>query len=51
MRSPGERQMKFLPLIFRNLGRNRRRTLLTIVSIAVSIFIFAALMSLPAVVN
>jgi putative ABC transport system permease protein len=43
--------MKFLPLVLRNLGRNRRRTLLTIVSIAVSIFIFAALMSLPAVVN
>jgi putative ABC transport system permease protein len=43
--------VKFLPLVFRNLGRNRRRTFLTIVSIAVSIFIFAALMSLPAVVN
>jgi putative ABC transport system permease protein len=43
--------MKFLPLLLRNLGRNRRRTLLTMVSIAVSIFIFAALMSLPAVVN
>jgi putative ABC transport system permease protein len=43
--------VKFLPLILRNLGRNQRRTALTIVSIAVSIFIFAALMSLPAVVN
>jgi putative ABC transport system permease protein len=49
--SRGVQRVKFLPLIFRNLGRNRRRTLLTIVSIAVSIFIFAALMSLPAVVN
>jgi putative ABC transport system permease protein len=43
--------LKFLPIILRNLARNRRRTTLTILSIAVSIFIFAALMSLPAVVN
>jgi putative ABC transport system permease protein len=43
--------LKFLPIILRNLARNRRRTILTVVSIAVSIFIFAALMSLPAVVN
>ncbi|HUY39296.1 MAG TPA: ABC transporter permease [Candidatus Binataceae bacterium] len=43
--------MKFLPLIFRNLLRNRRRTLLTVLSIGVSIFIFAALISLPAVVD
>jgi putative ABC transport system permease protein len=45
------RAQKFLPLILRNLGRNPRRTILTVISIAVSIFIFAALMSLPAVVN
>jgi putative ABC transport system permease protein len=43
--------MKYLPLIFRNLLRNRRRTLLTVLSIGVSIFIFAALISLPAVVS
>lgn len=43
--------MKFLSIVLRNLGRNRRRTILTIISIAVSVFIFAALMSLPAVVN
>jgi putative ABC transport system permease protein len=43
--------MKYLPLIFRNLLRNRRRTLLTVLSIGVSIFIFAALISLPAVVD
>jgi putative ABC transport system permease protein len=43
--------MKFLPLVVRNLLRNRRRTLLTIFSIAVSVFIFAALMSLPGVVS
>ena len=43
--------MKYLPLIFRNLTRNRRRTLLSTISIAISMFIFAALMSLPAVVR
>lgn len=43
--------MKFLPIVFRNLLRNRRRTILTVLSIALSIFMFAALMSLPAVVN
>ena len=35
----------------RNCLRSRRRTLLTVLSIAVSIFIFSALMSLPALVN
>ncbi len=43
--------MKHLPLIVRNLLRNRRRTLLTVLSMGVSVFIFAALVSLPAVVN
>ena len=43
--------MKYLPLIFRNLFRNRRRTILSVLSIAVSMFIFSALMSLPAVVR
>jgi len=43
--------MKYLPLIFRNLLRNRRRTVLSIISIAISMFIFAALMTLPAVVR
>ncbi|MGO9603288.1 MAG: ABC transporter permease [Candidatus Binataceae bacterium] len=43
--------MKFLPLILRNLFRNRRRTLLTVLSIAVSVFMFVALMSLPGLVN
>ena len=42
--------MRFLPLILRNLGRNKRRTVLTVLSIAVSLFIFATLMSLPGVV-
>jgi len=41
--------MKFLPLIVRNLLRNRRRTILSMLSIAVSTVIFAGLMSVPAV--
>jgi putative ABC transport system permease protein len=41
--------MKFVPLIIRNLLRNRRRTILSLLSIAVSTLIFAALMSVPAV--
>ncbi len=41
--------MKFVPLIIRNLLRNRRRTILSVLSIAVSTFIFAGLMSVPAV--
>jgi putative ABC transport system permease protein len=41
--------MKFFPLIIRNLLRNRRRTILSVLSIAVSTLIFAALMSVPAV--
>ncbi len=43
--------MKYLPLIFRNLLRNRRRTILSILSIGISMFIFSALMSLPSVVR
>jgi len=43
--------MKLMPFILRNLLRNKRRTLLTLVSVAVSLFIFAALMSMPEVVN
>ncbi len=43
--------MKFLPLVVRNLFRSRRRTILTVASIAISIFVFAALMSLPGVVD
>jgi putative ABC transport system permease protein len=41
--------MKFVPLIIRNLLRNRRRTILSVLSIAVSTVIFAGLMSVPAV--
>ena len=43
--------MKLLPLVLRNLLRSRRRTLLTILSIAVSVFMFGALMSLPTLVE
>jgi len=39
--------VKFVRLIVRNLARNRRRNLLTLFSIAFSLFIFSALMSVP----
>ncbi|MFZ0659727.1 MAG: ABC transporter permease [Candidatus Binataceae bacterium] len=45
------RSLKFVRLIVRNFARNRRRTILTIFSIAVSMFIFAALFSLPSFVD
>jgi putative ABC transport system permease protein len=35
--------MKFLPLILANLGRHKRRTLLTIASVALALFLFASL--------
>lgn len=47
--SPRGRRLKYLPLIVRNLARNRRRNILTALSIAVSLFIFSALTSLPRV--
>lgn len=43
--------MKYAGLILKNLLRNRRRTLLTMISIAVSLFVFSALTSMPTVVN
>lgn len=39
--------MKYVTLILKNLMRSKRRTLLTIFSIAVSLFIFSALVSFP----
>ena len=42
---------KYLTLIFKNLLRTKRRTILTILSIAVSLFIFAVLVSLPTFAN
>jgi len=35
--------MKYLPLIFANLGRHKRRTILTIASVALALFLFASL--------
>jgi putative ABC transport system permease protein len=43
--------MKYAALIFKNLLRSKRRTFLTVFSIAVSLFIFSALVSLPTVAN
>jgi putative ABC transport system permease protein len=42
---------KYALLVVKNLFRSKRRTLLTIFSIAVSLFIFSALVSLPTVAN
>jgi putative ABC transport system permease protein len=38
--------MKFLPLIFRNALRNRRRTILTVLSISMSLFLISTLRTL-----
>jgi len=43
--------MNYLSLVLRNLSRNKRRTILTMLSIAVSIFIFASLISLPGLLD
>ena len=43
--------MKYFALVFKNLMRSKRRTFLTVLSIAVSLFIFSALVSLPTVAN
>jgi putative ABC transport system permease protein len=43
--------MKYAMLVLKNLLRSKRRTILTVLSIAVSLFIFSALVSLPAVAN
>ncbi len=43
--------MKYVVLVLKNLLRSKRRTILTILSIAVSLFIFSALVSLPTVAN
>ena len=37
--------MKFLRLIIRNVGRNKRRTLLTVVSVSVSVFLLATMLA------
>jgi putative ABC transport system permease protein len=43
--------MKYFSLVLRNLTRNKRRTILTMLSITVSVFIFASLISLPGLLN
>jgi len=43
--------MKYTALVFKNLIRSKRRTFLTVLSIAVSLFIFSALISIPTVAN
>src|SRR5258706_3658147 len=43
--------MKYAALILKNLFRSKRRTILTVLSIAVSLFIFSALVSIPTVAN
>src|SRR5260370_12640242 len=43
--------MKYASLVFKNLLRSKRRTFLTVLSIAVSLFIFSALVSVPTVAN
>lgn len=43
--------MKYTALVLKNLLRSKRRTILTVLSIAVSLFIFSALVSVPTVVQ
>src|SRR5713101_3136137 len=43
--------MKFLHLVLCNLRRNRRRTVLTTLSIGISLSLFAVAMTLPAIAN
>jgi len=43
--------VKYAMLVLKNLMRSKRRTLLTIFSIAVSLFVFSALISLPTVAS
>jgi cell division protein FtsX len=43
--------MEYVLLVLKNLSRSRRRTILTILSIAISLFIFSALVSLPTFAN
>src|SRR3989449_4480264 len=47
----GGNMTKFTRLMFKNLLRSSRRTVLTVLSIAVSLFIFAVLVSLPTFAN
>ena len=35
--------MKFIGLVFKNARRSKRRTVLTVMSVAIAVFLFAAL--------
>src|SRR6516165_1791352 len=43
--------MKWLGLILKNLRRNRCRSILTVLSLTVSLYVFCALTSVPVVAN
>src|SRR5208282_1646739 len=43
--------VKYTALVLKNLLRSKRRTILTVLSIAVSLFVFSALVSVPTVVQ
>jgi putative ABC transport system permease protein len=43
--------MKFLPMILANLGRHKRRTVLTILSVSLALFLFASLRSVVTTLN
>ncbi|HVT40117.1 MAG TPA: FtsX-like permease family protein [Gemmatimonadaceae bacterium] len=43
--------MRFLPLVLANLGRHKRRTVLTIISVALALFLFASLRSVVTTLN
>ena len=43
--------MKFLPLVFANLGRHKLRTILTVCSVALALFLFASLRSVVTTLN
>src|SRR5215475_12898726 len=51
LRRRGGNMTKFTRLMFKNLLRSRRRTVLTVLSIGVSLFIFPVLVSLPTFAN
>ena len=40
--------MKFLRLIIKNVGRNKRRTVLTVLSVSVSVFLLATMQAVIA---
>lgn len=43
--------MKYLRLIIKNVGRNKRRTLLTILSVSVSVFLLATMQAIMSALN